>query len=319
MVRALVLGGVLLATGVSAAEKVVFQSASGDSGDCKDHADFVAQNLEKCSYFSGKDCAAESASFTSFGKEQLLCNCPVACGKTDGCRASTCIKECKVDTSYETEMIGGYNEIKESDLVNACTPSTKLANFKTCNHGFQCASSFCCPNMKVCLTDADTQITKGDVSHPVLKASFVKAAANICQVTSVMPVTGTGPQANTPEYSADWSTCEESGGRPFAAGAAGNGVDGGFDKTMAACACQQPYLLDFYDNRWVDCSADSKFTSKCTRFGGGSPAASPSGDDSTTAAPAAASPAKDSDSSASMLSVNGFAITALAVLSAFGF
>ena len=225
-----------------------------------------------------------------------MCHCPIACNVPNSCRDSKCIKECKVDTSYSTYVtfMEGYTEITKTDLVNGCQPSGKFARYHPCNHGYQCLSGFCCPNIRVCLDDANTPMTKNDIitskadSAAVLKNLFDAQASNTCQVTSVFGSTAGHivPSANTAAYTADWSRCEESGGAPYAAGHAGNGVDGGFDKTLRDCACVQPYLLQFWDNRWVpECQANANYQSQCTYFGGGTSSGSQSGvSQSTTVA-----------------------------------
>lgn len=279
----------LLVAGVEAAAVKVFEAASGASGDCVDHADFVSENLRKCAWWAGKDCATAQSAYgmSEWGQQQLLCHCPATCGATTasaltGCRAATCIKECSVDIAYTTYTSdAGYTEITATDLVNGCTPSTKLANYHPCNHGFQCSSGFCCPNMRVCLTDANTAMTKNDIvaakpeGAAVMTALFDAEASNTCQVTSALGPAGCGasceevPASKTSAYNADWSRCEESGGLPYAAGQAGNGVDGGFDKTLRDCACTFPYLLAFWDNRWVaECKTSNTHSSKCTYYDG---------------------------------------------------
>ena len=147
--------------------------------------------------------------------------------------------------------------------------------------------------------------SKGD-SAAVLKNLFDAQASNTCQVTSVFVSTGGHlvPSTRTAAYDADWSRCEESTGAPYAAGHAGNGVDGGFDKTLRDCACVQPYLLQFWDNRWVpECRASNNYQSQCTYFGGGTGASSATtapGTAVSTVAPSIVSVATSAPTTASL-------------------
>jgi len=116
---------------------------------------------------------------------------------------------------------------------HSCLPNPLAARGEPCVHGFQCATGFCCPQLKVCLTDS---LDGGAVP---LSPDWVKAIVGGAQPTCAQGL--------------DHSECKSyENGEPTAE----------FDQT--ACGCSAEYMTHFNAETWVQCGT------ACT-CGGGAP------------------------------------------------
>eukprot|EP00929_Paragymnodinium_shiwhaense_P020584 TRINITY_DN13676_c0_g1_i2.p1 TRINITY_DN13676_c0_g1~~TRINITY_DN13676_c0_g1_i2.p1 ORF type:complete len:331 (-),score=30.44 TRINITY_DN13676_c0_g1_i2:313-1305(-) len=53
---------------------------------------------------------------------------------------------------------------EEASLPSTCTPSKSLSPGGLCVYGWQCASKFCCPRLKVCLADSGSSVSATDIN-----------------------------------------------------------------------------------------------------------------------------------------------------------
>ncbi|CAD7968979.1 unnamed protein product [Amoebophrya sp. A120] len=123
--------------------------------------------------------------YSKFGINQLLCNCPIACGlgSRGNCRSKECIRTCTVDNGPFFPLTPDSKTFKPGDTANIgpvyngpvhsipgfCPLQTGLEVGKNCVHSYQCHSGICCPFQKMCLLE---------VMKPDMKA-VVKSAKNL--------------------------------------------------------------------------------------------------------------------------------------------
>lgn len=90
--------------------------------------------------------------------------------------------ECKdTDTAARADggdfIVSSGGGFSDRSLPSACTPNSPLPTGSLCVYGYQCASKFCCPRLKVCLVDAKTGISTSDikVKDPEKRKDIVSA------------------------------------------------------------------------------------------------------------------------------------------------
>lgn len=119
---------------------------------------------------------------------------------------------------------GSLDEFDAMTLPSACTPSTAMPHGSLCVYGYQCASSFCCPRLKVCLTTASSVVSSGDISVEDSEQ------ANIVSIV----FGGTcNPFANAAKC------MQTSSGQPMST----------WDQS--ACSCHAEYMTRYEANTWV--------------------------------------------------------------------
>ncbi|CAD7948721.1 unnamed protein product [Amoebophrya sp. A25] len=106
---------------------------------------------------------ARKIPYSKFGIEQLLCNCPIACGigPKGNCRREGCVKTCSVDSTplmalkqpreYNKPSPGPAFDGPVHAIPGFCPVLNGLAAGRNCVHSYQCLSGRCCPFRKMCV------------------------------------------------------------------------------------------------------------------------------------------------------------------------
>ncbi|CAD7968178.1 unnamed protein product [Amoebophrya sp. A25] len=121
---------------------------------------------------------------------------------------------------------GGFNP---ANLPSACTPSPPLPVGGLCVYGYQCASQFCCPYLKVCLRNP-TQVIN---SNQITVEASVKASENLVNVIFRGGRTCKDPHANRGQC------LQDSSGLPLAT----------WDQSR--CQCKSAYMTHYNAGTWV--------------------------------------------------------------------
>lgn len=226
-------------SGVSAAVTKVnlftSKNAAGSTDACVDDADFKDEAGMSCADWAteiagGAPKCADQKEYSTFGLNQLMCNCPVACGGTD-CRADTCLSECVGWSQAGTYGLRDSGSDGKSSWLDQFFPNycaASLAIGEPCVYASQCSSGFCCPNMRMCMADASTSVSSDAWSPNGLKVW--KAAAT----------GGTQPCAKAP------ASCKSVGstGKPHST----------FDVSLKDCGCAQGINQRIWANKWSECA-----------------------------------------------------------------
>mmetsp|Transcript_15496 Transcript_15496/g.44526 ORF Transcript_15496/g.44526 Transcript_15496/m.44526 type:complete len:405 (-) Transcript_15496:177-1391(-) len=113
-----------------------------------------------------------------------------------------------------------------SALPSACTPSTPLPVGGLCVYGYQCASKFCCPRLKLCLANASSSVGSSDVK---VKGDSKDA------ITSMI----FGGGSCRDPYSNGSSCMQDSSGQPLSS----------WDQSV--CGCTDEYMEHYTAGTWV--------------------------------------------------------------------
>jgi hypothetical protein len=159
----------------------------------------------------------------NFGPTAADCDASWANANDDGTTLACTKKICKA--SCNTCDFTTDKKCAISDYTSSCTPSPLRARGETCVYGFQCATSFCCPYLKICLTDSTDGIQSADVADEDAKA-IIAADGQICPSASV-------------DANSEACKCDE----------AGKPLIGKFDQSV--CGCNAQYITKFTDETWI--------------------------------------------------------------------
>mmetsp|Transcript_38758 Transcript_38758/g.74383 ORF Transcript_38758/g.74383 Transcript_38758/m.74383 type:complete len:211 (+) Transcript_38758:87-719(+) len=136
-------------------------------------------------------------------------------------------------------LLTSGNAATSAPHPNSCTPSKPLEKWGPCVYGYQCASKFCCPRLKVCL-----ETGCGDV---VTNIDLNRVTGNNKDVVDI--VLFNGPTCKN----AVGNKClQDSNGQPLSA----------WDQS--ACGCDSKYMKHYTDCTWVGlnsgitCTCDGK-------------------------------------------------------------
>lgn len=160
---------------------------------------------------------------STFGPTAADCDASWANANDDGTTLACTKKICK--QSCNTCDFTTDKKCAITDYKSSCTPSPLRARGETCVYGFQCASAFCCPYLKICLTSSTDGIQEADVVDADARA-MISADGQICPSASV-------------DANADKCKCD----------ADGNPLIGKFDQS--ACGCNSQYLTKFTGETWI--------------------------------------------------------------------
>lgn len=118
-------------------------------------------------------------------------------------------------------------------LPSSCTPDPLLPHGGLCVYGYQCASQFCCPRLKVCLSSPSSSVS----SSQVLPGHELQS-----EIVSIIFGGGacTNPWANM-------QACMNTGnGQPLSS----------WDQSQ--CGCKDEYMTRYDSNTWVTLNADQE-------------------------------------------------------------
>ena len=111
-------------------------------------------------------------------------------------------------------------------LPSACFPSVPLPHGGLCVYGYQCASKFCCPQLKVCLRDSSASVGTDQIK--------VKAD----QRQSIIDIVFRGTCSNS--FGANGAKCMQTpDGQPLST----------WDQTV--CGCHADYMTRYQAGTWV--------------------------------------------------------------------
>ena len=112
---------------------------------------------------------------------------------------------------------------------SSCTPSSKLEHGSLCAYGYQCKSSFCCPRLRVCLTDSSTSVSPGQIKAQVKSSEADKAIS--------IAFTDGGTCADP--WSNPNACMQTSEGKPLS------------QWDQSKCGCKEEYMAMYQAGTWV--------------------------------------------------------------------
>ncbi|CAD7939315.1 unnamed protein product [Amoebophrya sp. A120] len=191
-------------------------------GQCVDDPSFRDDDGRPCSWWRGKLCNQARAIYghTSDGETQLLCHCGDSCQQRSFCFTDACYDRatCALSSLAPPSSCSGQ----------------ELQRLQKCNYGHQCASRFCCPTLKVCLTSAADVVSSIDMA--VLENQLTRPGLRV--------VIGQEGTCSPAEVFAHPEQCLNH---------AGSGVVMKTKHDQARCGCKTSYLFQLYQNTWVPC------------------------------------------------------------------
>jgi len=121
-------------------------------------------------------------------------------------------------------------------LPSSCKPSAPLPPGGLCVYGYQCASNFCCPRMKVCLANPSASVLSSELQVP----EEIK--------TEIVNLVFKNGGACTDPYSNSKQCQQSQDGQPFSTW------------NQAMCGCKDAYMTRYAANTWVTLNKHPGFT-----------------------------------------------------------